>query len=110
MINPRTLTILTVLPYVCYCKIQDSGSLPKDSDQMFHNSLTALSSPSQCHLKLICAILQSGDRQLTNSHFMQGISTLSDYKGNHPLAPGLKVAIKAGSLPSIGYFKDGIAI
>eukprot|EP00090_Calanus_glacialis_P006386 TRINITY_DN14982_c0_g1_i1.p1 TRINITY_DN14982_c0_g1~~TRINITY_DN14982_c0_g1_i1.p1 ORF type:complete len:237 (-),score=54.82 TRINITY_DN14982_c0_g1_i1:127-816(-) len=64
---------------------------------MSHNSLTALNSPSQCHLKLICAILQSGDRQLTNSHFMQGISTLSDYKGNHPLAPGLKEAIRAGA-------------
>jgi len=103
LINLRTVAIWLVIPYLCHCKI-DSGSLPKDSDTspknidtMFHNSLTALSSPSQCHLLVICAILQSGDSKLTNSSFMQGISSLADYRGDHPLKQGLGLAIQTGS-------------
>ena len=96
-INLRTVATWLVIPYFCHCKI-DSGSLPKDSDTMFHNSLTALSSPSQCHLLVICAILQSGDSKLTNSSFMQGISTLADYRGDHPLKHGLGLAIQTGTL------------
>lgn len=91
-------TVLLVLPYVCHCStLQDSDTIYQDFDTLYKNSLTALNSPTLCHLKLICTISQSGDSQLKNSNFMQGISMLSGYRGNHPLTPGLELAIRTGT-------------
>jgi len=67
-----------------------------DRDVVYHNSLTALDSPGQCHLLLVCAILQSGSVQLTNSSFMDGLLALAEYQGDHPLVPALAAAVNTG--------------
>merc|ERR1719430_2743981 len=67
-----------------------------ESDMAYHNFLTALDSPKQCHLLLVCAILQSGDALLSNSTLLQGLLALAEYHGDHPLAPALAVAVNIG--------------
>merc|ERR1712168_975548 len=66
------------------------------SDMVYHNFLTALDSPRQCHLLLVCAILQSGDTLLSNSSLVQGLLALAEYHGDHPLAPALATAVNTG--------------
>merc|ERR1719206_106010 len=68
----------------------------KKSDIMYHNSMTALNTPQQCHLLLVCAILQSRDALLSNSRLVQGLLALAEYQGDHPLAPALAAAVNTG--------------
>merc|ERR1719233_1402403 len=67
-----------------------------ESDMVYHNFLTALDSPKQCHLLLVCAILQSRNALLSNSSLVQGLLALADYHGDHPLAPALAAAVNTG--------------
>merc|ERR1719233_1189954 len=67
-----------------------------ESDMVYHNFLTALDSPKQCHLLLVCAILQSRDALLSNSSLVEGLLALAEYHGDHPLAPALAVAVNTG--------------
>jgi len=67
-----------------------------ESDMVYHNSMTALDTPQQCHLLLVCAILQSRDALLSNSSLVQGLLALAEYQGDHPLAPALAAAVNTG--------------
>merc|ERR1719320_726353 len=67
-----------------------------ESDMVYHNSMTALDTPQQCHLLLVCAILQSRDDLLSNSSLVQGLLALAEYQGDHPLAPALAAAVNTG--------------
>ena len=67
-----------------------------ENDMVYHNSMTALDTPQQCHLLLVCAILQSRDDLLSNSSLVQGLLALAEYQGDHPLAPALAAAVNTG--------------
>ena len=64
------------------------------SDTVYTSSLSSLTSPSKCQMKLICVITQAGDNQLQTSQFMQGISVLT--MSSLPGAVELQQAVRIG--------------
>lgn len=89
MMNLTSVTLILFLSSTC-------SSTLLDHDTRYQKSLSALVSPTMCHLKLICAISQTKDWRLKSSDFMRGISVLSGYKGNQTVTRMLEKAIRRG--------------